>query len=154
MKVIQLNIRKEGKKSVNLEHLLITYQKREKVFSKPSASIDFAPIDWNLLNNQICFETIQSTWHFCTPLFVCNRSSFLAFACSHLVPNVLLLSIFRYFSIFFTWSPMLSCPQRAAGPFGQRLAITIVGNMEPQLIRKVKVKVVLIKIKIGNHHHE
>ena len=45
MKVIQLNIRKEGKKSVNLEHLLITYQEREKVLSKPGASIDFAPID-------------------------------------------------------------------------------------------------------------
>ena len=30
------------------------------------------------------------------------------------------------------WSPMLSCPHRAAGPFGSMLASTTVGTMEPQ----------------------
>ena len=43
---------------------------------------------------------------------------------------------------FLTWSPMLSWPHRAAGPFGQRLAITIVGSIEPQLVIK--------KFKIGD----
>ena len=31
-----------------------------------------------------------------------------------------------------TWSPMLRCPHLEAGPVGHRLAMTMVGSMEPQ----------------------
>ena len=69
------------------------------MFSKPGASIDFAPIDWNLLNNQICFETIQSTWHFCTPLYICVQQIFIfGFCLFSLGPQC---SVAQYFSVFF-----------------------------------------------------